>query len=167
MVGAGETATGGNQSDIVQAAIGYGTTFATAQSVTTGNDYLGTLSTIVGTGNATYTVINSLPDQMGKLSVSLASYNDAVASGDQGSINSAGLNVVSTVAAVLNTIGAMVAGIADGMAAAGMIGSAAAAPVISLGLSIQADACAPYAMENIVHTFCWQACGQLAHSATK
>ncbi|MFM0073487.1 calcium-binding protein [Paraburkholderia sediminicola] len=132
-----ETAAGG---DKVGTAVAIGTAVASAKATLTDNKGLGTLSSVVGTGYSIVTAIENLGNQIDKMSGSLTAYNDAVASGNQGSISSAGLAVTSSVSTVVNTIGSVIAGAAGAIAAAGMAGSAAMAPIASLGLAITAAA---------------------------
>ncbi|ASV99343.1 calcium-binding protein [Paraburkholderia aromaticivorans] len=140
MVSIGTTAAGGGKTDLVQAAVSYGAVIISGQSVITDNNYLGKLSTVIGSGNAAYTLINSFPTQLRTMSTSIDYYNEAVASGNQGAISSAGQALVRDVATVINTMGATIASVADALASAGIVSSAAAAPVISLGLSVSAAA---------------------------
>ncbi|EIF31215.1 hemolysin-type calcium binding protein related domain [Burkholderia sp. Ch1-1] len=140
MVSIGTTAAGGGKTDLVQAAVSYGAAIISGQSVITDNNYLGKLSTVIGSGNAAYTLINSFPTQLRTMSTSIDYYHEAVASGNQGAISSAGQALVRDVATVINTMGATIASVADALASAGIVSSAAAAPVISLGLSVSAAA---------------------------
>jgi len=140
MVSIGTTAAGGGKTDLVQAAVSYGAVIISGQSVITDNNYLGKLSTVIGSGNAAYTLINSFPTQLRTMSTSIDYYHEAVASGNQGAISSAGQALVRDVATVINTMGATIASVADALASAGIVSSAAAAPVISLGLSVSAAA---------------------------
>lgn len=137
VVSVGTSAAGG---DVAGTAVGYGGAILSGQAAISNSDYLATLSTVVGTGSAANTLINQLPTQLGNMSSALANYDEAVASGNQGAISSAGLAATSSVASVLNTIGGMVAGIADALGGAGLISATAAAPVVSLGLAISAAA---------------------------
>ncbi|MFL9866670.1 calcium-binding protein [Paraburkholderia fungorum] len=121
-------------------AVGIGTAIAGAKATLTDSATLGTLSSIVGAGYGIVTAIDKLGKQIDTMSGSLTTYNDAVASGNQGSISAAGLDVTSSVATVVNTIGSVIAGVAGAIAAAGMAGSAAMAPIASLGLAISAAA---------------------------
>ena len=132
-----ETAAGG---DKVGTAVAVGTAIASAQATLTDSATLGTLSSIVGTGYGIATAFDKLGNQIDTMSGSLTAYNEAVASGNQGSISAAGLAVTSSVSTVVNTIGSLIAGVAGALAAAGAAGSAALAPIASLGLAISAAA---------------------------
>ncbi|MFM0432024.1 calcium-binding protein [Paraburkholderia aspalathi] len=132
-----ETAAGG---DKVGTAVAVGTAIASAQATLTDSATLGTLSSIVGTGYGIATAFDKLGNQIDTMSGSLTAYNEAVASGNQGSISAAGLAVTSSVSTVVNTIGSVIAGVAGALAAAGAAGSAALAPIASLGLAISAAA---------------------------
>ena len=132
-----ETAASGDEIGTVLA---IGTAIASGRATLTDNASLGTLSATIGTASAAVTAYNKLGNQIDTMSGSLTTYNDAVASGNQGAISAAGLAVTSSVSTVVNTIGAVIAGVAGAIAAAGMAGSAAMAPIASLGLAISAAA---------------------------
>ncbi|MFM0592223.1 calcium-binding protein [Paraburkholderia dilworthii] len=126
--------------DMVQAAAGAASAIASQQSILTNSETLSKFSTAAGVGGAALTSINTLPGQVSNLSTALSSYNKAVTSGDRGAISSTGLGLTSNFAAVINSAGAIIVSVADGLSAAGVIGAAAAAPLISLGLTISSAA---------------------------
>jgi mannitol/fructose-specific phosphotransferase system IIA component len=137
LVSTGTTAASG---DKVGTAVSYGNFVISGKASFTNDEVLGKISTVFGVNSSANAIIDDLPGQMRVLSTSITNYNDAVSSGNQGSISSAGLRVTSDVSTVLNTIGAIVASVADALSATGMIAATAAAPVISLGLAISAAA---------------------------
>jgi hypothetical protein len=137
MTGATESAVG---RDWTQTVAGVASAALTGRGAITGEGYLGALSTMVGSGTSTAAALNTIGKQIDKMSGSLTSYNDAVASGDQGAISYAGLKLTDSVSTVLGTIGTIIAGVADALGSAGMISSAAAAPVVSLGLALSTAA---------------------------
>ena len=125
--------------EIAQTAASVASLTLSTGSVITGKDYQATLGTIIGTA-AAETMIYNLMVQFGHLSTALSEYNRAAASGDVGSISNAGLGLASSVAAAVNTVGGMIASVADLLGSAGLLSTAATAPIISLGLSISAAA---------------------------
>ncbi|MFL9887814.1 calcium-binding protein [Paraburkholderia agricolaris] len=130
-----ESATTG---DMKGATVSAATVILSGANSFTDSAYLASLNTTIGATSAGATAVTKLPDQVGKVSTTLTSYNDAVAAGDQGAITSEALNLVNAVSTVINTIGSLVAAVADAMITTG--GISAAAPVMSLGLSISAMA---------------------------
>ncbi|WP_181969899.1 calcium-binding protein [Paraburkholderia sp. DHOC27] len=137
MAGAMETAAGG---DVAGTAVAIGLTIVGAQPALTGNGLVGAIGSIVGAGDSITTAVGGLQDEIDAVSSSLTNYQDALASGDQGSISAGGLAVVEAVANAVNTLGSVISGVAGAMASADMVGSAAMAPVASLGLAISAVA---------------------------
>ncbi|SIT42325.1 Hemolysin-type calcium binding protein related domain (fragment) [Paraburkholderia ribeironis] len=123
-----------------QAAAAVGSAIVTGVGTSIDSLYLTSLGTVLGTGGTASTALDTLPSQLGNLSSSLSAYNDAVASGDQGAISFTGLTLSGSVASVLSSIGGIVSGVADALASAGVIGEAAAAPAVSLGLAISSAA---------------------------
>ncbi|MDR8401500.1 hypothetical protein NE850_34785, partial [Paraburkholderia sp. USG1] len=137
MMIAGETAAG---RDPAETALAIGTAAASNIAAVNGSEALGGLSTFVGTTGTLTITMNKLDGQVRDMSLSMGRYDKAVASGDVGAISAAGLNVVSTVSVVVNSIGSLVSAIASTLLTIGTVPATVAAPVASVGLAISAMA---------------------------
>ena len=126
--------------DIRETVVNAGSVMVSGAATITGSKTLGALGTVLGTSSAVVSAANNLPEQIRAVSGTLAEYENATRSGDQGSISYAGLKVAESVATALNTIGSVISGVADALAMSGAITSAAAAPVVSLGIALSTAA---------------------------